>query len=52
MPLINCEINLLLIWSADGVIIAGAKKLKKYLKEQLNGININQKHQIKHKIDI
>ena len=32
MPLINCEINLLLIWSADGVIIAGAKKLKKIFK--------------------
>ena len=32
MPLINCEINLLLIWSADGVIIAGAKKLKKKFK--------------------
>ena len=80
MPLINCEINLILTWSTDCVISSAADETKyavtdtkpnvpivtlstKYdanclnnynmvLKEQLTGININQRFQQKDKTNI
>ena len=71
MPLINCEINLILSWSANCFIIVNPtnnqeptfalndlvvtlsiqdngnllQQLNQVLKEQLTGININQKYQ-------
>ena len=71
MPLINCEINLILIWSTDYVLSFATGEAKHYvsiltlstpdnakllehsvLKEQLTGININQKCQQNDKTNI
>ena len=51
LSLINCDINLILIWSENCVVSsATGKKIK--MTDKLAGININQKCQQKDKINI